>query len=189
MAIVEIQLNRLGINSLEISAEAVEVSTGTTLHVKITNYGAPTHATLKTSGAEYTPFTYDNLYVDSESEIRVPILAGAPAGSFEMQVICGYGMRRSAFTVTVFRNEAPGAGDDEAAGEGKQKPEKIVVPVETAKKITPGIVAVNLIAPVLGLVLLILWICLPYSVDTVVMAVILYVIMLIGIIITWRTIR
>ncbi|HJJ48591.1 MAG TPA: hypothetical protein O0X39_06360 [Methanocorpusculum sp.] len=188
MAIVEIQLNRLGINSLEISTDSVEVSAGTTLHVRITNYGAPTHATLKTEGAAYTPFTYENLYVDSESEIRVPVLSSAPEGSFEIQVICGYGMRRTAFTVNVIKNE----GIEGEGGEGSdntQDPEKVVVPVETPKKITGGIIVVNFIAPILGLVLLILWICLPNSVDNLVMAVILYVIMLIGIVITWRTVH
>lgn len=186
MAIVEIQLNRLGINSLEISADSVEVSAGTTLHVRITNYGAPTHATLKTEGAAYTPFTYENLYVDSESEIRVPVLSSAAEGSFEMQVICGYGMRRTAFTVNVIK-DAGKEGEEETAGPEKTEP--VVVPVETSKKITPGIIAVNLIAPVIGLVLLILWICLPNSVNTILMAVILYVIMLIGIVITWRTVH
>lgn len=187
MAIVEIQLNRLGINSLEISTESVEVSAGTTLHVHLENHGAPTHATLKTEGAAFTTFTYENLYVETEAELRIPILSNAVTGSFEMQVICGYGMRRSAFTINVIKVETTGTENTE----GEIDIESMVSPAPEygPKKLTPGLIAVNLIAPVLGLVVLILWICFPVFVDTIIMAVILYVIMLIGIIITWRTVQ
>ena len=188
MAIIEIQLNRLGINSLEISTDNVEVSAGTTLHVRIVNFGAPTHATLKTDGTAYTSFTYENLYVDSESELRVPILSSATPGSFEMQVICGYGMRRTAFTINVIKDESAAAEGEEGA-EGSIDDAVLPAPEYGQKKLSAGMIAVNLIAPILGLIVLILWICLPDSVNNIIMAVILYVIMLSGIIITWRTVQ
>ncbi|HJJ78381.1 MAG TPA: hypothetical protein O0X62_01285, partial [Methanocorpusculum sp.] len=101
MALVEVQLNRLGINSLEISTDSIDVSVGTSLHVRIINYGAPTHATLKTEGNAYTSFTYENLYVQDESEVKIEILPNANPGSFVMQMISGYGMHREEFTVNV----------------------------------------------------------------------------------------
>ena len=48
---------------------------------------------------------------------------------------------------------------------------------------------INLIAPILGFIVLIFWIQAPAAVNTTVMAVILYIIMLAGIIITWRSVQ
>jgi len=193
MAIVEIQLNRLGINSLEISTDSVEVSVGTALHIRITNFGAPTHATLKTDGAAFTSFTYENMYVDSESEILVPILPTASPGAFDMQVICGYGMRRAAFTINVIQSEAAAAGaavlgvdaqDNLLSAYANEKASSI-----EGKKGSPGLYIINLIAPVIGLIILLIWIFMPGLVSGLVMAVLLYLVMLVGIIVTWRTVR
>ena len=186
MAIVEVLLNRLGINSLEISTDSVDVSAGTPLHIKFVNYGAPTHATLKTEGAAYTNFTYENIYVEAESEIKVDILASANPGSFEMQVISGYGMRRQAFTINVLLpelEEEKKPADPEPVT--KPKPTKTHNPV----KITGIVIAVNLVAPILGLIVLLFWLLDSQAVNTTVMAVILYIIMLAGIIITWRSVQ
>ena len=184
MPIVEVLLNRLGINSLEVSTDSVEVSVGTPLHIRIVNYGAPTHATLKTEGAPYTNFTYENLYVEAESELRVNILPTASPGSFEMMVISGYGMRRAKFTVNVILPEL----------EEKKEP-VCVEPVQKQSKRFPitkvelSLMLINLIAPVLGFIVLIFWIQAPEAVNSIVMAVILYIIMLAGIIITWRSVQ
>ena len=186
MAIVEVLLNRLGINSLEISTDSVDVSAGTPLHIKFVNYGAPTHATLKAEGAAYTNFTYENIYVEAESEIKVDILASANPGSFEMQVISGYGMRRQAFTINVLlpelEEEKKPANPEPV---NKSKPAKTHNPV----KITGILIAVNLVAPILGLIVLLFWVLDSQAVNTTVMAVILYIIMLAGIIITWRSVQ
>ncbi|MDO5844741.1 MAG: hypothetical protein Q4Q53_06330 [Methanocorpusculum sp.] len=193
MAIVEIQLNRLGINSLELSAESVEVSPGTNLHIRVVNYGAPTHATLRTEGASYTPFTYENLYVESESEIRVPILETANPGSFDMQVISGYGMRRTGFTINVIHAETKKSEDAvEDSSESEKAPDKSAKKPRAEKsfcRVNPSLIIINLIAPVLGLLVLLLWILVPTGVNNIVMAVILYAIMLAGIIITWRSVQ
>ena len=184
MPIVEVQLNRLGINSLEVSTDSVEVSAGTSLHIRIVNFGAPTHATLRTEGSAYTNFTYENLYVEAESEIKVDILPSANPGSFEMQVISGYGMRRSGFTVNVILPEL----------EEKKEPEP-VEPIQQKSKRAPltkigwSVILINLIAPILGFIVLTFWIMAPAAVNTTAMAVILYIIMLAGIIITWRSVQ
>lgn len=193
MAIVEIQLNRLGINSLELSTESVEVSPGTNLHIRIVNYGAPTHATLRTDGTAYTNFTYENLYVESESEIRVPILDTANPGSFDMQVISGYGMRRTGFSVNVIQAETV-KPEDETAEVKEEDAEKTKKAVKLRREkslssVNPSLIIINFIAPVLGLIVLLLWIFVPTGVNDIVMAVILYAIMLAGIIITWRSVQ
>lgn len=179
MPIVEVHLNRLGINSLEISTDSVEVSAGTSLHIRIVNYGAPTHATLRTEGSAYTNFTYENLYVEAESEIKVDILPSANPGSFEMQVISGYGMRRTGFTVNVILPEL----------EEKKEPVQKQSKRAPLTKIGLSVILINLIAPILGFIVLIFWIQAPAVVNTTVMAVILYIIMLAGIIITWRSVQ
>lgn len=195
MAIIEVQLNRLGINSLEISAESVEVSPGTFLHIRIVNFGAPTHATLRTDGASYTSFTYENLYVEAESEIKVPISETAGAGSFEMQVISGYGMRRMGFTVNVLMPKSVCEPDDlsenfkELIENPDSKKSFSRRAEKPAKGFNPSLLIINLIAPVLGLLIILLWILVPTGVNDIVMAIILYAVMLSGILITWRSVR
>lgn len=184
MPIVEVQLNRLGINSLEVLADSVEVSAGTSLHVRVVNFGAPTHATLRTEGSAYTSFTYENLYVEAEAEIKIDILPSANPGSFEIQVISGYGMRRSGFTVNVILPELE-EKTEPVCPEPTQKPPRRA-PLTTAGL---GVILINLIAPILGFIVLIFWIQAPAAVNTTVMAVILYIIMLAGIIITWRSVQ
>ena len=173
MALVEVQLNRLGINSLEISTDSVDVSVGTALHVHIINYGAPTHATLKTELNAYTNFTYENLYVQDESEVRIDILPNANPGSFTMQMISGYGMHREEFTVNVLLPEPEPCVCEE--------PEEEKEPF----KIPPQVI--NGAMPALALVVLILWIVAFPEAPGMLMALIIYVIMLAGILISCRS--
>ncbi len=187
MAIVEVLLNRVGINSLELSTDSVEVSVGTSLHVKIINYGAPTHATLKTEGAAYTNFTYENLYVEAESEIKIDILASANPGSFDMQVISGYGMRRSAFTINVIIPEPEEEKEAPKPEPVKKQKQKKTIQAPSINRTL--IILINLVAPIVGFIVLLFWILAPSAVNNTVMAVILYIIMLAGIIITWRSVQ
>ncbi|HJJ41370.1 MAG: hypothetical protein IJB12_02975 [Methanocorpusculum sp.] len=174
MALVEVQLNRLGINSLEISTDSVDVSVGTSLHVHIINYGAPTHATLKTEANPYTSFTYENLYVQDESEVRIDILPNANPGSFAMQMISGYGMHREEFMVNVLLPEPEPCVCEEPEKEEKEP-----------FKIPPQVI--NAVMPILALIVLILWIAVFPSAPGILMAVIIYVIMLAGILIACRS--
>ena len=185
MALVEIQINRLGINSLEYSPASVDVSPGTALHVRITNYGSPTHITLRTASEEYTNFTYENLYVEAEAEIHIPILSTAPEGSFPMQVITGYGMRREEFKVDVIQ-PAP-------APVLEENPLEAMMKEEAAKSEKPSItlpdknVLIALVLPVIGLIFLLLWIFVFPAASSALMAIILFVIMLIGVVVAWFT--
>ena len=176
MAIVEIQLNRLGINSLEVSTDSVDVSAGTSLHVRIVNHGSPTHATLRCEGAAYTDFTYENIYVEGESEQEIKIKESAGSGSFDMQVITGYGMRLEAFTINVIKScPAP-------------SPEPVIFPTEPEQKpkMQIGKSAVIAVFPILGILILLVWQFVPLLVDGIIMAVILYLVMLAGVIVAWR---
>ncbi|MDO5846252.1 MAG: Trm112 family protein [Methanocorpusculum sp.] len=170
--------NRLGINSLELSTDSVDVSVGTTLHIRFINYGAPTHATLRTEGAAYTNFTYENLYVEAESEIKIDILPTAAPGAFDVQVISGYGMRRVAFSVKVILPEPEPVAEPEPAPEETKK----------AKPLNGSAVKKALltaILPIIGLIILLVWILALPTASVVLMAVILYVIMLAGIVAAW----
>jgi hypothetical protein len=172
MAIVEIQLNRTGINSLELSADTVDVSGGTVLHVKFINHGAPTHATLRSEGEAFTDFTYENIYVEGESEVHIRIRESAGSGSFPVQVITGYGMRREMFTANVIKScPAPVAEEVFFPPETPEKPAK-----PYRKYAAAGLF------PVIGLAILLF--CL-LSAGGAVFMIILYLVMLAGVITAW----
>lgn len=175
MAIVEIQLNRVGINSLELSTEVVDVSGGTILHVKFINHGAPTHATLRCEGAAYTNFTYENIYVEGESEVQIKILETAGSGTFPMQVITGYGMRRETFSVNVIKScPVPVV-------------EEVFFPPETPEKSKKpyGKYALVGVFPILGLAILLISLLNLIAIDGAILAIILYIVMFAGVIVAW----
>ncbi|HJJ32974.1 MAG TPA: hypothetical protein O0X19_01135 [Methanocorpusculum sp.] len=188
MSLLEIQMNRLGINSIEISHKDIEVSVGTPLHVKITNYGAPTHVTLKTDGGAYTPFTYENIYLEAESEISIPILSNAGEGSFVLNVISGYGMRKAEVIVNVIKPQPePEIPLEEAVFREEVRPQRAPSSHKTGKIIG------CLVLPVIALVWLIVWFFLlgPLypAFPGVAAAGIVFVLMLAGILITWLSAR
>lgn len=184
MAIVEIQLNRLGINSLELSTDAVDISGGTALHIRFINHGSPTHATLRCEATAYTSFTYENIYVEGEAELEIKILETAGSGSFDMQVITGYGMRRESFTIHVIKSCPVPA------------PEPIIFPESEdalpKKKMRTGgngtgKVVMIAVMPIVAAVIIALWLYLPLNIDGLAMTLIIYIIMLAGVIIAWRS--
>ncbi len=192
MGLVEIQMNRIGINSIELTTKETEVSAGTALHVRITNYGAPTHVTLKTDGSAYTIFTYENIYLEAETEVSVPISADAPAGSFAMKIISGYGLRKEEFTVNVIApedlptqptpmKELMAAELQEAEGEVETKTPQL--PLGTRRLLVAAIL------PVLTLIFLLLWVFLFPGLNAVIVAAIIYVSMLAEFAITWLSAR
>ncbi|HJK18416.1 MAG TPA: hypothetical protein O0W89_00960 [Methanocorpusculum sp.] len=178
MAIVEIQLNRLGINSLELSTDAVDVSAGTALHVRFVNHGSPTHATLRCEASAYTDFTYENIYVEGESELEIKMKEEAGTGSFDMQVITGYGMRREAFTIHVLKScPAP-------------VPEPVIFPEEPTEDPKKGSfgqkAAMILIMPIIAAIIIALWQFGLLNIDGHAMTIIVYLVMLAGVIVAWR---
>ncbi|MDO5847665.1 MAG: hypothetical protein Q4Q20_05160 [Methanocorpusculum sp.] len=190
MSLLEIQMNRLGINSIEISHKDIEVSVGTPLHIKITNYGAPTHVTLKVDGSAYTSFTYENIYLETETNINIPILSNANTGSFILNVISGYGMRKAEVNVNVIKPQQEPVREiplEEAIIPDDFKPQK---PCSSHKV---GKIIGCIVLPAVALVWIIVWffflIPLYPALPGVVAAGIVFVLMLAGILITWLSAR
>jgi hypothetical protein len=101
---VEIHLNRTGINSVDTPDGPVEVQAGSLLRLKLINHGAPIHLTLSSSNAQpFTDFYHQNVYVREETIFDVPIREDAFPGSFDVTVITGYGTVRATLKVTVLR--------------------------------------------------------------------------------------
>lgn len=103
---VDIHLNRAGINSVETPSGPVEVQAGTLLRLKLMNHGAPIHGTVSSSNATpFTEFYHQNVYVREETVIDIPIREDAFPGSFDLTVITGYGTVRASLKVIVSREQ------------------------------------------------------------------------------------
>ncbi|KDE55443.1 hypothetical protein [Methanoculleus sp. MH98A] len=167
----EIHLNRRGINAIEVPAE-VEVMPGSDLVLRIVNHGSPLHITLASpNSSAFTGFFHENLYVSGSEEFVIPIRENAYPGTFNIEVIAGYGAKRAEFRVVVRERAAP-------------EPEPVEVPV------TPAVPATSMrwrsSAPLLllaaaALVLYGLW--LVYRVDLLNAAA--FVALLLGVILAW----
>lgn len=102
---VQIRLNRRGINSIEMP-ESADVEVGQSLVLKMINLGAPLHLTVSAINAKrFTHFIHENLYLDDKLALRIPILSIAPTGSFQIEIITGYGTVREQLTVNVHEQE------------------------------------------------------------------------------------
>jgi len=198
MALVEIQLNRLRVNSVEYSPSVVDASPGTAVHVHIMNYGAPAHITLKAEGAEYTSYTYDNLFIESESEMHIPILSNAPDGIFSIQLITSYGMHRDELKVAVHKAEpVPETVEVDSLEAmmhqeytGSKKSSRRHDSEKSQSSGRAGRFILAMIAPALGLAFLLLYIFLPLTrylpwLSSVFMGIILFFVMLIGVFVAW----
>ena len=184
MALIEIQMNRLGINSIELNSREAEVSAGTALHIKITNYGAPTHVTLKTDGSAYTMFTYENIYLEAESEVIVPIRADAEAGSFSMHIISGYGLRDEVIAVNVIKPEPLPVRDIQSDSEDLSWDEP-----ETQDNLKMKRIFICAVMPAVALILILLWVFLFPWLSPIMIVAVVYVIMLAGIAFVWLSAR
>lgn len=201
MALVEIQLNRLRVNSVEYSPNVVDASPGTAVHIHITNFGAPAHITLKAEGPEYTSYTYDNLFIESESEIHIPVLSTAPDGTFSIQLITSYGMHRDELKVAVHKAQPEPEPIENDPLEAMMRQE-----YAGSKKSSSGYSSYNsgnsessgrggrfalaMIAPAVGLAFLLLYIFLPLStylpwLSSIIMGILLFAVMLIGVFLAW----
>ena len=133
----EIHLNRRGINTIELPAQAM-AEAGKDLVLSFNNHGHPLHVSLAaTNAARFTSFAHENLFVQGETEFPVPILADAGEGAFTLEVVTGYGRTRAEMKVMV-RRPAP---EEPAAVKEEEKPAG------------PGIPWLKLVPVVLGLVL------------------------------------
>ncbi len=109
MVEVEIYINRRGINTIEVPRQ-VEVVSGDTLTLKFINMGHPTHVSISATNSQlYTPFIQENLYVGDILEYPIPLRDGPYAGVFEMEVVTGYGTKKTGFKVFVTKKCEPPA--------------------------------------------------------------------------------
>jgi len=102
MSVVDVHLNRRGVNTIELSAREVPVDAGSDLSIRLKNYGSPTHATIRTqNGYGFTDFFHENLYVDGDIEYSIPIWDSSGDGVFDLEFITGYGARTTRMKVVV----------------------------------------------------------------------------------------
>lgn len=107
MVVCEIYINRRGINTMEVPRQ-VEVVAGDTLTLKFINMGHPTHVSISATNSQmYTPFIQENLYVSDVQEYDIPIKDGPYAGVFDLEVVTGYGTKKSTFKVFVTKKCEP----------------------------------------------------------------------------------
>jgi hypothetical protein len=125
MVPVEIYINRRGINTIEVPRQ-VEVVSGDTLNLKFINRGHPTHVSVSATNSQlYTSFIQENLYVEDVLEYQIPIKEGPYAGVFDMEVVTGYGTKKTVFKVFVTKKcEVP----PQIPAQGKERA-KISVPL------------------------------------------------------------
>jgi len=101
MAPTEIHLNRKGINSLE-APPVAEVPAGKSLDLALVNHGHPLHLSVSASNAtRFTPFMQQNLFVQGEGSLSIPVKGDAPMGTFDLELMTGYGMRKVVLPVMV----------------------------------------------------------------------------------------
>ena len=167
----EIQLNRRGINAIEVPGE-VEAMPGSDLVLRIVNHGSPLHITLaSTNSSPFTDFFHENLYVNRTEEFRIPIREKAYPGVFNIEVIAGYGAKKADLRVVVRERAEP-------------EPEPVEAPVVPA---APGFrlrwrsSAPTLLLAAAALVLYGSW--LVYRADLLNAAA--FAVLLLGVILTW----
>lgn len=89
----EIYLNRSGINSIDLPRGKITAQCGDRLILKFINRGAPIHITVSSSNAAmYTDFFHENLYIVDESILTIPVRKDSDEGSFDLEIIAGYGV-------------------------------------------------------------------------------------------------
>ena len=104
----EIYLNRSGINSIDLPRGKITAECGDRLVLKFMNRGAPIHITISSSNASmYTDFFHENLYVVDESVLTIPIRKDSDDGSFDLEIIAGYGVVKTTTHSYVVHPSAP----------------------------------------------------------------------------------
>ena len=118
-----IHINKRKINSVEVPKSA-EVEVGDVLVLKLVNHGAPLHVSVSAVNARrYTIYLHENIYLKEEMEFKVPILSTAPTGTFQIDIITGYGIVKETFNVTVIDRslELPEVLEDIPNGDETEK--------------------------------------------------------------------
>jgi hypothetical protein len=98
----EIFLNRSGINSIDTPREKIIAETGGHLLLKFLNRGAPIHITITSPNAGmFTDFFHENMYIVDEAVLSIPIRKDCVEGSFDLEIIAGYGVMKAGMHVTI----------------------------------------------------------------------------------------
>jgi hypothetical protein len=98
----DIHLNRSGINSIDLPKEVISAEIGSTLYLHLLNRGAPIHITISSSNASmYTDFFHENMYVVDETVLAIPIKKESHEGFFDLEIIAGYGIVKTAMRVKI----------------------------------------------------------------------------------------
>jgi hypothetical protein len=98
----EINLNRTGINTIDLPRENAQVECGGLLKVRFRNRGAPIHITATTSNAGmFTDFFHENMYVIDEIMLGIPLRKECAPGFFDIDIIAGYGAMKATLRVEV----------------------------------------------------------------------------------------
>jgi hypothetical protein len=98
----EIYLNRSGINSIDLPRGKIAAECGDKLILKFINRGAPIHITVSSSNAAmYTDFFHENLYIVDAAILTIPIRKESEEGSFDLELISGYGVVKTITQVQV----------------------------------------------------------------------------------------
>jgi len=115
MAGCEIHLNRRGINTIELPAQAM-AEAGKDFVLTFNNHGHPLHVSLSAlNSARFTSFTHENLFIQGETEFPIPIFLDAEEGAFKLEVVTGYGRTKAEVQVSVRKPlpEKPAAKEEE----------------------------------------------------------------------------
>lgn len=103
----EIHLNRSGINSIDVPREKILAESGSLFRLRFVNHGAPIHTTVTSSdAAPFTDFFHENLYIVDKSTLAIPILKDSSPGTFELEIITGYGVMKARITVSIISPQA-----------------------------------------------------------------------------------
>lgn len=104
----EVLLNKSGINSIDLPREKIQVESGTSLRLRFLNRGAPIHITITTSNAgSFSDFFHENLYIVDESILVIPVRKDSSEGSFDLDIISGYGVMKTQLRIHVIHAPAP----------------------------------------------------------------------------------
>ena len=107
-SVTEIQLNRSGINTIDIPQENARIECGGTLKVRFKNRGAPIHITANTQNAGmFTDFFHQNMYVIDEVVLGIPLRNDCGPGFFDIEIIAGYGAMKDMLRVEVVVKPSP----------------------------------------------------------------------------------
>jgi len=97
----EVNINKSGINSID-APEELNIENGENIVLKLVNNGMPLHLTVSAvNGKKFTPFLHENLFLEDNLVLKIPVLSEAPEGSFKIEIITGYGTVRYGIIVNV----------------------------------------------------------------------------------------